>query len=98
MEPIAWFLKSANGCIVEVHRNKACIESMIDFENKSQVMQGVSKSNRYEGPFPLYYQPAQAVDLDKLRALADRWATDRSYSGSPADDLRAWIDSQAVGK
>lgn len=40
---------------------------------------------------------AQAVDLGQLRALADRWATDRSYSGSPSDDLRALIDgSKAV--
>lgn len=65
MEPIAWFLKSANGCIVEIHKSKSCIESMIDFENKSQTMQGVSKCYRYEGPFPLYAAPpAQAVELD----------------------------------
>ncbi len=38
---------------------------MIDFENKSQTMQGVSKCYRYEGPFPLYAAPpAQAVELD----------------------------------
>lgn len=51
-----------------------------------------------EGYGTRYVPPEQAVDLEQLRALADRWATDRSYSGSPADDLRAWIDSQAVGE
>jgi hypothetical protein len=32
------------------------------------------------------------VSSDTLRALADRWASDRDYTGSPVDDIRALID------
>ncbi len=57
MNPIAWFLRSRTGCVVEVHKSKKCIEASIDFENKSQVIQGASECHRYEGPFPLYEMP-----------------------------------------
>jgi hypothetical protein len=33
------------------------------------------------------------VPADTLRALADRWASDRDYTGSPVDDIRALIDA-----
>ncbi len=35
---------------------------------------------------------APAVDVETLRALSDRWANDRSYTGSPVDDIRALIE------
>ena len=35
---------------------------------------------------------APAVDVATLRALADRWANDRSYTGSPVDGIRALIE------
>lgn len=43
------------------------------------------------------------VSTDTLRALADRWASDRGYTGSPVDEIRALIDeptaaSQPVGE
>ncbi len=44
---------------------------------------------------PLYAAPvtaAPAVDVETLRALSDRWANDRSYTGSPVDDIRALIE------
>ena len=43
-------------------------------------------------------QPAAApvVDVAILRALADRWATDRSYTGSPVDDIRALIEQPTI--
>lgn len=62
MEPIAWFLRNRTGCVVEVHKSKACIEASIDFENKSQVMLGASECYRYEGPFPLYEKPKDYVN------------------------------------
>lgn len=37
------------------------------------------------------------VDVAILRALADRWASDRSYTGSPVDDIRALIDASPKG-
>ena len=39
---------------------------------------------------------APAVDVATLRALADRWANDRSYTGSPVDDIRALIEQPTV--
>lgn len=33
-----------------------------------------------------------SVPVATLAALADRWASDRNYSGSPVDDIRALID------
>ncbi len=48
---------------------------------------------------PLYAAPvaaAPAVDVAILRALADRWATDRSYTGSPVDDIRALIEKPTM--
>ncbi|KRG39125.1 hypothetical protein ARC78_15010 [Stenotrophomonas pictorum JCM 9942] len=39
---------------------------------------------------------ATAVDVATLRALADRWATDRSYTGSPVDDIRALIEKPTM--
>lgn len=48
---------------------------------------------------PLYAAPvaaAPAVDVATLRALADRWATDRSYTGSPVDDIRALIEQPST--
>lgn len=36
------------------------------------------------------------VSADTLRALADRWASDRGYTGSPADDIRALIDKSVA--
>lgn len=35
---------------------------------------------------------APVVDASTLRALSDRWANDRSYTGSPVDDIRALIE------
>lgn len=35
---------------------------------------------------------APVVDVTTLRALSDRWANDRSYTGSPVDDIRALIE------
>ena len=33
-----------------------------------------------------------SVPVATLAALADRWASDRNYTGSPVDDIRALID------
>ena len=89
MEPIAWFLRNRTGCVVEVHKSKACIEASIDFENKSQVMLGASECYRYEGPFPLYEKPKEhikgAVLIDGTVHLVQRgeeidWVRDRGAS------------------
>lgn len=37
------------------------------------------------------------VHANALRQLADRWATDRDYKGSPVDDIRALIGDTAQG-
>ncbi len=47
------------------------------------------------GDYDLFAAPvtaAPAVDVETLRALSDRWANDRSYTGSPVDDIRALIE------
>ncbi|MCF3485143.1 hypothetical protein GUL16_15785 [Stenotrophomonas maltophilia] len=38
------------------------------------------------------------VSTDTLRALADRWASDRGYTGSPVDDIRALIDEPTAAR
>ncbi|MBH1591437.1 hypothetical protein I5U77_03095 [Stenotrophomonas maltophilia] len=38
------------------------------------------------------------VPADTLRALADRWASDRDYTGSPVDDIRALIDAPTFAR
>ena len=79
-------------------KGTSAIVGVLPVELKDFPVKNSAWDERYD-EVPLYAAPpAQAVDLGQLRALADRWATDRSYSGSPADDLRAWIDSQAVGE
>ncbi len=47
---------------------------------------------------PLYSLPKGYVDSDVLQELADRWASDRFYNGSPADDIRALIEKSRQGK
>lgn len=39
---------------------------------------------------------APVVDVATLRALSDRWANDRSYTGSPVDDIRALIEQPTM--
>lgn len=38
------------------------------------------------------------VSTDTLRALADRWASDRGYTGSPVDEIRALIDEPTAAR
>lgn len=96
-EPVAYGVSNRDGLWM-CHFGLATINK----ESAESFAAWAEEHRTISGPFTvvsLYAAPpAQAVDLGKLLALADRWATDRSYSGSPADDLRAWIDSQAVGK
>lgn len=59
----------------------------------------VEMSEDFEWLGPLVAAPvaaAPAVDVATLRALADRWANDRSYTGSPVDDIRALIEQPTV--
>jgi len=44
-------------------------------------------------PEPINASQPVSVSVDTLRALADRWAYDREYTGSPVDDIRALIDA-----
>lgn len=47
---------------------------------------------------PLYELPKGYVDSDVLQELADRWASDRLYNGSPSDDIRELIEKSRQGK
>lgn len=38
------------------------------------------------------FEHEPGVSVATLRALSDLWASDRSYTGSPVDDIRALID------
>lgn len=61
MEPIAWFTRNRTGCVIEIHKSKECIESIIGYENKCQIVRGSSACYRYEGPFPLYEKPKEHI-------------------------------------
>lgn len=37
-----------------------------------------------------------SIPASVLRSLADRWASDRCYEGSPVDDVRALVDQPAA--
>lgn len=39
-----------------------------------------------------------SVPVATLAALADRWASDRNYTGSPVDDIRALIDEPTAAR
>ncbi|OBU59225.1 hypothetical protein [Stenotrophomonas maltophilia] len=44
------------------------------------------------------FQHHPSVPVATLAALADRWASERDYTGSPVDDIRALIDEPTAAR
>lgn len=44
------------------------------------------------------FQYHPSVPVATLAALADRWASERDYTGSPVDDIRALIDEPTTAR
>ena len=57
---------------------------------------GIIGTYGIDGYVATHVAAAPAVNVAILRALADRWATDRSYTGSPVDDIRALIEQPST--
>lgn len=107
-EKIAW-ARGVNDCLAE-YRDAAIpeIDSGLyswlqergicpdSHEGMIEMGEVVEALNEHERQLLESTPAAPVVDVATLRALADRWATDRSYTGSPVDDIRALIEKPTM--